>query len=85
MMNGEAAERSGAELFPLGDSAILVQFSKELHADSHRQVEAFTSLLEKNPFPGMIECVPAFTSVTVTYDVLGVRQQLVRQIGRAHV
>ncbi|WAH38765.1 5-oxoprolinase subunit PxpB [Alicyclobacillus dauci] len=56
------------ELYPLGDSAIVIRVGNEISHFNHQTVMALVSYLEDNPFPGMIECVPSFTTVTVFYD-----------------
>ncbi|MEC0202818.1 5-oxoprolinase subunit PxpB [Paenibacillus lautus] len=54
--------------FPLGDSAVLIQFEDIVSEKVHRQVTAMTRRLENNPIPGWIECIPSYTSVAVYYD-----------------
>lgn len=56
------------QLYPLGDSAITVQFGESIEKSTHSKVRAFASYLERHPFPGFIEQVPAFTTVTIYYD-----------------
>nr|WP_229725228.1 5-oxoprolinase subunit PxpB [Paenibacillus abyssi] len=62
------------QMFPLGESAIRIELGTSIHPDIHRRVKRVTDYLDKHPFPGMIECVPAFTSVTVFYNPLQVRK-----------
>lgn len=62
------------EMKPLGDSAILVQFGSEMNPDTHVKVRTLTAHLDAHPFDGLVECVPAFTSVTIFYDPLRIRQ-----------
>jgi inhibitor of KinA len=64
------------EIFPFGEAGILVQFGKEIHPDIHKKVKAFTDYIEAHPFAGMIECVSAFSSVTVFYDPMEVKSLL---------
>lgn len=54
--------------YPLGDAAIVVQFGDRISEDIHAKIRAFARVLENGPFPGMIEYVPAFTTVTIYYD-----------------
>lgn len=54
--------------FPLGDSAVLIQFEDIVSEKVHRLVTAMARRLEKNPFPGWIECIPSYTSLAVYYD-----------------
>jgi inhibitor of KinA len=51
----------------LGDAAIVVEFGNILHRAVHTKVLSFAAYLDKNPFPGMIEYVPAYTTVTIFY------------------
>lgn len=64
------------QILPLGESAIRIQLGNSIHPDIHRRVKRIVECLEKHPFPGMIESVPAFTSVTVFYDPLKIRKRL---------
>ncbi|MDA1477827.1 5-oxoprolinase subunit PxpB [Bacillus changyiensis] len=60
------------EMAPLGDSALIIKFGTDINEQTHRITSALTKQIESAPFPGLIECVPAFTSVTVFYDPLEV-------------
>ncbi|WP_424768503.1 5-oxoprolinase subunit PxpB [Paenibacillus sp. sgz302251] len=62
------------QIVPLGESAIRMELGNSIHPDIHRKVKRIVDGLDKYPFPGMIECVPAFTSVTVFYDPLKIRK-----------
>ncbi|MBA4496127.1 5-oxoprolinase subunit PxpB [Paenactinomyces guangxiensis] len=53
---------------PLGDTAVILEAGKDINEETHRRVHALSSYLEENPFPGLIEIVPAFTTVTIYYD-----------------
>lgn len=55
-------------LYPLGDAAVVVHFGDVIGEETHRQVRAFVAYLAKHPFEGLVEYVPAFTTVTVFYD-----------------
>lgn len=57
-------------LTPLGDSAIVITFGKEMNGDIHKKIKVFMNMLEEEPFIGFIECVPAFINLTVYYDSL---------------
>jgi len=56
------------EIQSLGDSAVIIQFGQEINLETHQKVKILSHYLEAYPFPGMIEYIPAFTSVTVFYD-----------------
>ncbi|WP_459502623.1 5-oxoprolinase subunit PxpB [Bacillus sp. C1] len=53
----------------LGDQAVVVTFGEEIDLDIYENVQKLRGLLQGNPFYGLIECVPSFTSLTVYYDV----------------
>lgn len=55
-------------IFPLGDSAATIEFGNEVSAELNASSIALAKSLEVSPFDGMIEAVPAYASVTVSYD-----------------
>jgi inhibitor of KinA len=61
-------------IFPLGDSALTVEFGAEISVELNKRVVAFARHFEQNPFPGLIEAVPAYSSATIFYDVATVRR-----------
>ncbi|MDQ0252841.1 inhibitor of KinA [Evansella vedderi] len=62
------------DIYPLSETAIILQFGTRIDIHLHRRVKTFTDYLEKYRFEGFIECVPAFSSVTVYYDPIRVLQ-----------
>ncbi|MED0681184.1 5-oxoprolinase subunit PxpB [Aneurinibacillus thermoaerophilus] len=56
------------KLFPLGDAAIVVELGSVINEETHCKVRALSEYLTRHPLPGMIEYIPAFTTVTVFYD-----------------
>lgn len=63
-----------AEIFCISETAILVQFGNEINKSIQIKVKAFADYIDEKPFEGMIECISAFTSVTVIYDPVKVRK-----------
>ncbi|MBC3540892.1 5-oxoprolinase subunit PxpB [Rufibacter sediminis] len=59
---------SSVRMFPLGDAALVLQLGDEIAVETHHQVKAVAQFLDQHPFPGLVEYVPAFTTVTVYYD-----------------
>ena len=55
-------------LHPFGETAVMVEFGKGIHPELHRKVKALMDYLDRYPFPGMVEYVAAYASVTVFYD-----------------
>ncbi|UUZ93599.1 5-oxoprolinase subunit PxpB [Paenibacillus sp. P25] len=68
---------------PLGDRAVVVQFGSGIDRVTHGKVQALCSRLEQCPFPGMIEIVPAFASVTIYYDPMLLSGPSARRYGRS--
>ncbi|SCW54092.1 Allophanate hydrolase subunit 1 [Paenibacillus tianmuensis] len=75
-------ERMEPEIFPLGDAAVSVQWGDGIDPKTHRRVQALAAYLERYPFPGLIELVPAFVTVTVFYDPLRLRDPVTRETCR---
>lgn len=61
-------------MFPLGDSALTVEFGNVISTELNKKAIALADLFEQSPFPGLIECVPAYASTTVFYDLAAVRR-----------
>jgi inhibitor of KinA len=53
---------------PLGDTALIVELGRPVDELTHHRVQAACRLLQSPPMPGVIEIVPAFTTLTVFYD-----------------
>ncbi|MQR88781.1 5-oxoprolinase subunit PxpB [Bacillus megaterium] len=70
-MNQTATKASGV-ISPLGDSALVITFGDSIQYDIHKQIKTCKDSIELNPFPGFVECVPAFTNLTIFYNPLEV-------------
>ena len=57
-------------IFPLGDTAITIDFGNCIDEAINREVIARFHQLQQHPLPGMIEAAPAYSSLVVYYDVL---------------
>ncbi|GAB3540170.1 5-oxoprolinase subunit B [Pontibacter brevis] len=70
MINLEKEQREipAVQLYPLGDAAVVVEFGNDISEQTHKQVRALSAYLQQHPFAGLIEFVPAYTTVTVYYD-----------------
>ncbi|MEL7597585.1 MAG: 5-oxoprolinase subunit PxpB, partial [Clostridiaceae bacterium] len=60
------------EINPMGDSAVIIKFNNEIDVNTHLKIKALSEYLDKNPFVGMIEYVPAFVTMTIFYNPLEV-------------
>ncbi len=56
--------------FPLGDSAITIDFGNCIDENINLEVINRYHQLKKDLLPGMIEIVPAYSSLTIHYDIL---------------
>ena len=64
----EPGETPTITFYPLGDAAIILDFGDHINRFTHRHIQAFAEFLDQHPFPGLVEYVPAFTTLTVFYD-----------------
>lgn len=55
-------------IFPLGDSALTIEFGNEISIGLNDRSIALARNLSEHPLDGMIEAVPAYASVTVFYE-----------------
>ncbi len=61
-------------IFPLGDSALTVEFGTSISQTINKKAIAFANRIETESFPGFIESVPAYSSTTIFYDLVGVKK-----------
>lgn len=61
-------------LKPLSENAIYISFGETIDDTIYSQIRHFTQQLDAQPFPGMIEYVPAYTNITIYYDPIAVLQ-----------
>jgi len=61
-------------VFPLGDSALTLDLGGKISDSLNKKAIALSDHFESHPFPGFIESVPAYSSVTVFFDLLAVRR-----------
>ena len=62
------------KIFPLGDAAAIVDFGNQISAETNDRVLSLAKYFDKNPFAGFVEIVPAYSSLTLFYDVFKVRR-----------
>jgi inhibitor of KinA len=63
------------QIFPVGDSAITIDFGNCIDEKINREVITRFHQLQAQPIPGMIEAVPAYSSLTIHYDVLALKKK----------
>ncbi|WP_147564788.1 5-oxoprolinase subunit PxpB [Clostridium tyrobutyricum] len=54
----------------------LVEFGDKIDKTVNKNIRIFCTYLEKNPFCGLIEYVPYFTSVSIIYDPLKIKSNV---------
>ena len=59
---------SDLRFLPCGDSAVTVEFSKDMNEETNRRIRFVAAQLEQLGVKGICECVPTFCSLTVYYD-----------------
>lgn len=63
-------------IFPLGDSAITVDFGNIIDEELNLNVLGWYQQLTNDPVEGVIEIVPAYSSLTLHYDMLAVARSI---------
>jgi inhibitor of KinA len=63
-------------IFPLGDHAVTIDFGNVINESINKTVLALFEQLCHDPPPGMIEAVPAYSSLTVYYDIYSISKTL---------
>jgi inhibitor of KinA len=67
------------QIFPLGDSAITVDFGNTIDENINNKVLSLFRSLQQKPVEGMVEAVPAYSSITIIYDPVHIRKIISRQ------
>lgn len=53
----------------LSETAIAIEWGNSMDENIHQQVSGLDHLLHQKPFPGFIETVPAYTTLTIYYQL----------------
>jgi KipI family sensor histidine kinase inhibitor len=61
------------KIVPLGDSALLVQLGDEIDITINRMVHRLAALIHLSPLEGVVETVPAYSTLLIHYDPLSLR------------
>ena len=68
------ADLPAHKIFPLGDSAITIDFGNRISEELNNIVIGYFELLQSAAFDGFIEAVPSYSSLTIYYDPVRVRE-----------
>ncbi|TMI68426.1 MAG: 5-oxoprolinase subunit PxpB [Bacteroidetes bacterium] len=63
-------------IFPISDSALTIDFGNIIDESINQQVLYLFRQLQQNPIAGMIEAVPAYSSLTIYYDLFQLRKSI---------
>jgi len=63
-------------IFPLGDSAITVDFGNIIDDEINLNILTRYQQLKNDPVKGVIEIIPAYSSITLHYDMLAVAKNI---------
>ncbi|MDR6784652.1 inhibitor of KinA [Pedobacter africanus] len=63
-----ATDQAPIQYYPLGDSAVVMQFGDVISETINLQVRTVAAWLDEYTFEGFVEYVPAFTSITIYYE-----------------
>lgn len=61
------------KLTPLSDESIVIDLGNEIDPEIQKQIQVIAVHLGTDPFPGMVEYIPAYTTLTILYDLAEVR------------
>ncbi len=64
------------KMVPLGDSALIIDFGNIISRPVNDAVVSIFKKIQQSPIEGMIEAVPAYSSLAVYYDVLSLRKKI---------
>ena len=64
------------KIFSLGDSAVTIDFGNQINDQVNKQVINLFQQFSAAPFEGMIEAVPAYSSLTIFYNFFLLRSKL---------
>lgn len=75
-MNPAVDQLPPYKFFPLGDNAIIIDFGNIIDEKINKIVHSVFFRLQNDPIPGMIEAIPAYSSLTIFYDILLVKDNM---------
>ncbi len=60
-------------IFPVSENALTIDFGNEISVVLNERVIQLADFIEKDKFSGFIELVPAYSSLTIFYDLIQIR------------
>ena len=68
-------KKESIKFLPCGDSALTVEFSREISEEVNKKIRYLAGRISSDKKEGIIECVPTFCSLTVFYDPLVIKKK----------
>jgi inhibitor of KinA len=66
--------------YPISEQAVTLQFGNAISVEIHQQVLRYASAIQQAHMPGFVECVPAYSTLTIHFDLFVVhRSNLIGQ------
>lgn len=56
------------KILTAGDSALLVEFGKEINEDINRKITAVVKMIKEQRIEGIVELIPSFCALVIQYD-----------------
>ena len=63
----------------LGETALIIDFGNTIDESINKLLHSLFFQLQNDPIPGMIEAIPGYSSLTIYYDILFIRNTLNKQ------
>lgn len=60
---------TGFTINPLGDDALIIEFGDEINVETNQRVIALQQYLKINIIEGIIDIIPAYTTLTIVYNI----------------
>jgi inhibitor of KinA len=61
--------------YPLGNSALLVKWGNAINREISHRVNALAIAINNHPFVGLVDVVPAYSSLTIIFDTVLVKKE----------
>ena len=56
------------KILTAGDSSVLIEFGKEISPQINKRITMLVHLMKEQQIEGVVDIIPAFTSLLVNYD-----------------
>src|SRR5699024_12444944 len=57
---------------PLGDESVVIQLSESISVETQTHIEAIAVYLDNHPISGMVEYIPAYTTIAIFSNAVDV-------------